>query len=89
MSLSKGMRSPKDFWKIYKSLTKVTSSLLSNLTGGLTTASSPVEKVNMLNQFFSSCFGPSTLSDETNSSIVAHSMLTDSPKHIYLTVGTG
>ena len=51
---------PKKFWAIIRSLKPhITSTEV--FTDGLSTASTPMEKANMLNTFFSGCFNPATV----------------------------
>lgn len=51
-------KSPKQFWKIYK-LLNITNSTIPTLVHGDTTAQTNVQKAEMLNSFFETCFNKS------------------------------
>ncbi len=60
-SLSVRVRSLKEFWKVYKSLTSRVATLPSTIADGAALAVTPAEKACMLNRFFATCFGAATL----------------------------
>ena len=61
-SMSTLIRSSKDFWSVYHSLTPNRESLPHSLTNGSVSAVSPKSKANLLNSYFSSCFNTPSLS---------------------------
>ena len=56
MSMSSLIRSPREFWSAYHSLTPNRRRIPHNLTNGTITAESLTSKANLLNSYFSSCF---------------------------------
>ena len=54
--MSSFIRSPKDFWSAYHSLTPTRMRIPHTLTNGAATAESLTSKANLLNTYFSSCF---------------------------------
>ena len=61
-SMSTLIRSSKDFWSVYHSLTPNRERLPHSLTNGSVSAVSPKSKTNLLNSYFSSCFNTPSLS---------------------------
>ena len=61
-STSTLIRSSKDFWSVYHSLTPNRERLPHSLTNGSVSAVSPKSKENLLNSYFSSCFNTPPLS---------------------------
>ena len=56
------IRSSKDFWSVYHSLTPNRERLPHSLSNGSVSAVSPKSKANLLNSYFSSCFNTPPLS---------------------------
>ena len=60
-SLKELLCTPREFWKAYNSVMHPKPASLPTITDGTRVSTTPIEKAEMLNSFFSSCFGPSTL----------------------------
>ena len=54
--MSASIRSPKQFWSMYHSLTPNRERIPHTLSNGTISVESPTSKANLLNSFFSSCF---------------------------------
>ena len=67
------IRSSKDFWSVYHSLTPNRERLPHSLTNGSVSAVSPKSKANLLNSYFSSCFNTPSLSALSALSLGSHS----------------
>lgn len=59
-SLTKSVNDPHDFWKAYNHLTNSNNKIPSTLSHEGRSVTSPSEKAEMLNNFFSSCFSTSS-----------------------------
>ena len=64
-SIAKKIKSPRDFWKAYHSLTKTPSHMPSEMSLGDRSSSSTEGKAEMFNEFFTSCFNESSPSSST------------------------
>ncbi len=58
MGLSKKISSLKEFWKVYRSICRNVQPVPSVMTNGVSTACSPLDKAELLNGHFASCFTP-------------------------------
>ena len=59
-NLASLIRSPKQFWSLYHSLTPNRQRIPSTLNDGITTVVSPISKTNLLISHFSACFSRSS-----------------------------
>ena len=63
--LSMNVQSPRDFWSDYYKLFSKRERIPDNLTHETLTATNSVEKANLLNKFFSLCFGLKPCADQS------------------------
>ena len=64
--MSASVRTPREFWAMYHSLSPNRERIPQVLTNGTVSASSPTSKANLLNSFFSSCFSDNRDSSDTS-----------------------